>query len=60
MSATAADLSTPIYDEVVRDLGLDPLDPEHAMHDDFNLASQYHAKAQEDLTTMARSAYLTQ
>lgn len=46
----SADLdAAPIYDEVVRDLGIDPLDPAHSMHDAYNAATLYHEEAQQRL-----------
>lgn len=46
-----------VYNEVVRDLGRDPLDPADAMHDAYAVASQYHQEALERLQAVVSAAY---
>lgn len=41
---------TPIYDELVAELGFDPMDGSDASNDDYNLATQLHDEAMQALT----------
>lgn len=49
---------TPLFDEVVRDLGVNPLDLDDPWHEEFNLASQNHAEASQALANTVRAAFL--
>lgn len=40
---------SPLFTELVAELGHDPLDRMHSSYDDFHLASEIHAEAMEHL-----------